>query len=153
MKAFGQLGEAFKPVAAIGVATAIMASPACADDRAASATSASAMSQTETCLEASGKTMSMKDAMALSKSCDAVIYYGNDISSIQAEADAEALRDYDGLNVVSVGGSPAADQVAVFINGQLHGGMFTEAQMLQGQVGSEIVLAHRAAPEQVASLD
>ena len=94
--------------------------------------------------------MSPQDAIAWSYNCDGVIYYGKNISPTQAAGDARVLRNHEGLNVISVGGSPNDDGVIAIVRGQFVGA-YTESQLLQGEVAGKIVTANT--PSQVASLE
>ncbi|HAQ34932.1 MAG: hypothetical protein CMF74_09990 [Maricaulis sp.] len=85
--------------------------------------------------------MAPPDVLELSRHCDAVIYFNENVDSYHAEGEARVLRNARGYNVVAVAGFPGADQIVVLRNGVIagEGQSFTQSQLLRGQVGSLIM--------------
>lgn len=133
MSAFGRLTAGFSgAVAALGLAT----SPSLANEGPSDSADATA-----NLCQATEDTLSPPDALELSHNCDAVIYFNENVSAFQAEAEADSLRHVRGYNVVAVAGFPADDQIVVLRNGAIAGNAqsFTQSQMMRGQVGSLIM--------------
>ncbi len=83
------------------------------------------------------------EALALSRECDGVIYYGASISERAAETTARSIREHEGYNVISVAGYPSADGVVALVSGRPVGGRQSESDLYQGRVGSAAVRAIR----------
>lgn len=112
---------------------ALFMAPACAQDTGAP----NAETVAETNCAVVQDAISPPEAIELSNYCDAVIYFNENASAFQAEADARSLRDENHYSVVAVAGFPGvdADQIVVLRNGSIsRGGIFTNSDMLRGAV-------------------
>lgn len=84
--------------------------------------------------------MAPPDVLELSRHCDAVIYFNENVSAFQIGATVRSLREDRGYNVVGVAGFPGSDQIVVLRDGALSsGGVFSESQLRQGAVGALIM--------------
>lgn len=94
---------------------------------------------TNICVEPAQQ-VSVSDVRELSNSCDAVIYYGDNISNDRIQSEVRVLRNSKGLDVIAVKGFSQEDSIAVLSNRRIIGGrVFSEADLYDGQVGAMIL--------------
>jgi len=124
----------------LAAATALFVAPACAQDASDSTQIAANTNDAGECTT-DQQSIAPPEALALSGKCDAVIYFNENVSAFQAEAEADSLRHVRGYNVVAVAGFPVDGQIVVLRDGVIAGNAqsFTQSQMLRGQVGSLIM--------------